>query len=144
MTNLNKTTRIRTIDILKMLYVHKVLDKISNNTASFEEHPVYSISKMYSVLILIALFSFATDHPKCICKSNFFLKFQVEGSSVIASLVEHPVCSNLEMYSVLILDFCFNLSLLMQSPCVKIIFSWSFRCSAKEAVILLISLNALY
>ena len=38
-------------------------------------------------------------------QTSIYLKLQVlrEGSSFIASFVEHPVCSNFKMYSVLIL-----------------------------------------
>ena len=51
-------------------------------------------------LILICLFL-----RKCTCKSHLFLKFEVlrEGSSFIASIVEHPVYSNFKMCIVLIL-----------------------------------------
>ena len=75
----------------------------------FREHPAYSNLKMYNALILFLFFWFPTIHPKCFCKSHFFLKFQVlhERSSVIASFVEHPVCSNFKIYSVLILFFLF-------------------------------------
>ena len=78
-----------------------------NFTASFVEHPVFSNFKMYSVLMLVFYFNFATVNPNCMCKSPFFLKFQVfrEGSSFIASFVEHPVCSDFKIYSVLILVF---------------------------------------
>ena len=125
----------------------QVLHKESSFTASFVEHPVYSISKMYSIPILAFWFWFATVYPKSMYKSNLFLKFQVlrKWSSFIASFVGHPVCSNFRMYSVLILVFFyFNVLQLIQSACVKVNFSWNFRCSAKEAVILLLSWSTLY
>ena len=64
---------------------------------------------MLTFLILVALFWLPTIQRKCMSKSNLFLRFQVlhEGSSFIASLVEQPICSSFEMYSVLILVFLF-------------------------------------
>ena len=87
----------------------QVLREKSCGISSFVEHPAYSISKMYSVLILAFWFWFATIYPKFMYKNHLFLKFQVVhgGSSVIASFVEHPVCSNFKMYNVLILVFFF-------------------------------------
>ena len=67
--------------------------------------------KIYSLLILVFLFLFATIHPKYFSKSHLFLKFYMlrERSSDIASFVEHPAFSNLKMYDVLIFLFliCF-------------------------------------
>ena len=73
------------------------------------EHPVCSILKIYSALILVFWFWFATICSKCMYKSHLFLKFQVlhEGSSFIASFVADPVSSSFKMYSVLILVFLF-------------------------------------
>ena len=43
------------------------------------------------------------------------------------------------------LIFCyFNLPLLTQTLCIKLIYSWNFMCTAKEAVILLLSWSTLY
>ena len=69
------------------------------------------------------------------------VNFQVlrERGSDIASFVEHPVYSIFKMQSVLILVVLFDLSLFTQSVCIKDIYSRNFRCSAKEAVILLLS-----
>ena len=69
------------------------------------------------------------------------VNFQVlrERSSDIASFVEHSVYSIFKMQSVLILVVLFDLSLFTQSVCIKDIYSRNFRCSAKEAVILLLS-----
>ena len=53
----------------------EVLREKSSDIALFVEHPVCSNFKMYTVLILKILFCFATINPKCICKSQFFLKF---------------------------------------------------------------------
>ena len=71
----------------------QVLHEGSSDFTLFVQHPVYSNSKLYSILFLVLLFYFASINPKCMCKSVFFLKFQVlhEGRSVITSLVEHPV-----------------------------------------------------
>ena len=92
-----------------------VFRKGSNLIASFVEHPVYSIFSIlvYSIfLVLVVLYRFSTIHPKCMPKSYLFLKFQVlhEGGGFIASLMEHPVCSSFQMYSVLILVFLFQLA----------------------------------
>ena len=112
----------------------------------FREHPAYCNLKMYSVLILFLFFWFPTIHPKCFCKSHFFLKFQVlhERSSVIASFMEHPVCSNFKMYSELILFFYFDFPLFTQNASAKVIYSWNFKCSPKEAVILLLPWSSQY
>ena len=87
----------------------QMLHEGSSFVASFVEHHVCSNFKMYSVLILVFWFYFPTFNPKCICKSQLFLNFQVlhERSRDIASFVEHPVYSNFKMYSVLILVFLF-------------------------------------
>ena len=68
-----------------------VLRKRSSDITFSVEHPVYSISEMYSILILVFWFWFATIYPKCMYKSHLFLKSQVlrEGSTFIASFVEH-------------------------------------------------------
>ena len=65
-------------------------------------------------------------------------------SSVIASFVEHPGYKNFQMYSVLILLFDFVLPLLTQILDIKVICSWNFGCSSKEAVMLLLSWSTLY
>ena len=85
----------------------QVLREGSIAIASFVEHAGYSISKMYSILILVFWFWFATSYPKSMYKSHLFSKFWVlrKGSSDIASFVEHPVYSISRMYSVLILAF---------------------------------------
>ena len=87
----------------------QVLHEGSKYIASAVEHPVCSSFKMYSILILVSPLWFAASNPKCICNSRLFLNFQVlrEGSSFVASFVEHPVCSNFKMYSVLILVVLF-------------------------------------
>ena len=60
-----------------------------SDIASFVEHPVYSIFKMYSVLFLVFWFWFATVCPKCKYKSHLFLKFVVlrKGNIFIDSLL---------------------------------------------------------
>ena len=67
-----------------------------------------------------------------------------EGSSDIAPFKEHPGYSNFKMYGLLILVFYFYLPLFTQNVSVKVIYSWTSRCSAKEAVILLRSWSSLY
>ena len=86
-----------------------MLRERSSDIASFVEHPVYSISKMYSVLNLVFWFWFITIYPEFIYKRHLFSQFQVlrERSSTIASFVEHSVYSISKMYSVLILVFWF-------------------------------------
>ena len=67
----------------------------------------YSNFKMYSTLILVFLFWFATIYPKCFCKSKFLLKFLVlhRRSSDIASSIDHPPYNTLKMYSLLTVVF---------------------------------------
>ena len=81
---------------------------------------------MYSVLILYPFFWFASINRKCICKIQFFFKFLVlyEGSSIIASLVEHPVYNIFKMQSVLswFWLFYFDLLIFTKSVCIKGIF----------------------
>ena len=118
-----------------------VIFERSSDIASFVEHPVFSSLKMYRALILLFLFCFATFYPKNFSKSHFFLKSYVlrQRSSDIASIVEHPVHSNLKTYSCPNSSFIyFVLPRLTQSKCVKVIFSWNFRCSAKGDLILLL------
>ena len=107
----------------------QVLCEEITDIASFVEHPVYSISKMYSVLIPNFLYwfyiNFRLINPKCICKRQFFLKLLVLRirSSVTASFVEHPVYSISKVYCVLILGFFyFDLPLFTQSGSVKVTF----------------------
>ena len=44
----------------------------ASDISLFVEHPVFSSLKMYSVLILLFLFIFATFHSKHFCRSHFF------------------------------------------------------------------------
>ena len=50
----------------------EVLREGSSANASFAEQPVHSIFKMYSVLILVAWFWFATVYPRYMFKFPFF------------------------------------------------------------------------
>ena len=95
----------------------QVLRERSSTIASFVEHSVYSISKMYSVLILVFWFWFVTVYPTCMYKSHLFLQFLVrrEGSCFIWSWI--------------------TLYVAIHSACVKVTFLWNSRCSAKEVVI---------
>ena len=72
--------------------------------------------------------------------SNFIC--YTKKSSDIAFLVEHVVYS--KVYSILILVFYFDLPRLIQSTCVKVNISSNFRCSAKEAMMLLCLRGTLY
>ena len=123
-----------------------MLRERSSNIASFIEHPVCSVFKMYSVLILVFWFWYATTNPNCMCKSHLLLKFQVlhEGSNVAASSMEHPVYSIFKMHRVLIYSFIYVLPGFTLSECVEVNFSWNFRCSGKGDVILLRSWSTLY
>ena len=115
------------------------MEKKSSFIASFVEHTAYSVFKMHSVLILFFFILISHYSPK----SHLFLKFQgfSERSSDIVSFVEHPVSfvefENIQCPNSSFLYFV--LSRLNQSECVKVIFSGNSRCSAKEAVILLLS-----
>ena len=60
-----------------------------------------------------------------------------ERSNDIASFVEHPVYSNFKLHGLFILVFYFYLPLFTQNVSLKVACSWNFRCSAKEAVVLL-------
>ena len=64
---------------------------------------------MYAVLILFFYYFVLKLFTQRQCVKVTFLKFQVlrERSSVIASFPEHPVHSNFEMFSVLIIGFLF-------------------------------------
>ena len=86
-----------------------MLHEGSSFIVSFVEHAVCSNFQICSVLIRLFLFELTTINLNSICKSRLFLKFQVlrEGSSFVASFVEHPVCSSFKMYSVLILVVLF-------------------------------------
>ena len=75
-----------------------------------------------------------TIHPKC-----FYSDIAL--SSDIASFVEHPVYSTLKIYSALILVLFI---LFCHVWMCKILFSGNSRCSAKGAVILLLSWSILY
>ena len=87
----------------------QVLRQGSYFIASFVEHPVFRNFNICSILILFFLFQFPTFNPKCMGKSQFFLKFQVPrmASSFMGSFVEYTVCSNFKMYGLLILVFWF-------------------------------------
>ena len=118
---------------------------------------------MQSVLILIILFDLSLFTQSFCIKSTVLFDLSLythsvcikiiysrnctllrEGSSDIASFVESSVYSISKMYSVLILVFYFDLPPLIQSACVKVKFSGTSRCSAKEAVILPRSRSTLY
>ena len=161
---------------IKVIYSSTFYEFRKRNSpiAYFVEHPVYSILKMYSFLILVFLFWFTTIHSKWFtqreCVKVTLLKFQVlrERTNVIASFPEHLIYSNFEMFSVLALGvllwfdfpdtlyaaiskstvcwsyfFHFDFPLFTQNDSITVIYSWNFKCSLKEAVILLLSRRTL-
>ena len=93
-----------------LFLTYSVLRKRSSDIVFFVEHPVYSNFKMYSVLILVFLFWFATIPQKC-CKNLSFFEIlralRKKQWHHIASFVEHLAYSIFKMYSVLILGFWF-------------------------------------
>ena len=144
----------------------QVLRERTNVIASFPRYPVYIDFEMFSVLILGFLFWFVMTYSKSMCKSNLF--FVILASFILLyhvwtkvnvwnffflEILGVPqkeqwyyffhVYRIFKMYSVLIIDlfmFC------RASPkwMYRIQFSWIFRCSGKEAVILLRSWSDLY
>ena len=62
---------VYSIEILEILGASRK----NSDITSFVENPVYSISKMYTVLILVILFWFVTIYPKSISKRHLFSKF---------------------------------------------------------------------
>ena len=132
----------------------------------FVEHPVCSSFKMYAVLILFFHYFVSQLFTQRECVKVNFLKFQVlrERTNVFVSFPKYPVYIDFEMFSALILGFlfwfdlpehpvynnfnnCNNLFMFCRaSPkwMYRIQFSWNFRCSGKEAVILLRSWSDLY
>ena len=123
-----------------------MLHERSSDIASFMERSVCSISKMYSVLVLVLLFLFATIHPKCMCKSHFFKNFRCSAkeASILVLLwsalyIVFPKCIVSWFWF-----FYFDLPLFTPNVCIKVIFLKKFRCSAKEASILHPSWSTLY
>ena len=115
--------------------------------ATFPEHPVYSNFEMFSVLILGPSFWFAVAYPKSMCKSNLVFVnlgalrrkkkiLPLSWSTLYIAISKCIVCWFYFFY--------FNFSLFTQNACMKVIYSWNFRCSPKEAVILLLSWSTLY
>ena len=121
----------------------------SSNIAPFMKHPVYITFKVQNVLNLACWFSF--DHVNIVghdltlaaqipcTKLIFVLEFWVlrESGIDIFLFVEHPIYSIFNVQSVLILDCWFYfVTSYPNSTCKTFLFS-KFRCSAKEATILI-------
>ena len=114
-----------------------MLREKSSDIASFVEHSVYNIFKMYCALILVVLLWFATIHPKCMCKTHLFLK--ILGAPAKETVTFFLLWISLYIgFSNCIVSlfwfFYFALLVFTQSACVKVFFSWTFRCSVKEAM----------
>ena len=130
-------TRIVSIKVIYSSTFYE-FSKRNSDIAYFVEYPVYSILKMYSLLILVLLFWSTTIHSKWFCKSHLFLKFWVlcERSSAIALFVEHPLCSSFKMYAVLIVFFVlFCFATIYSKRMCKSHFFWNSRYSAKEPML---------
>ena len=120
--------------------------KRRSDVASFVDHPVYSIFKMYSVLILVFYFDLPLFTQKACVKVTYFWNFWCSAKEAVLLLcswntlhVAFPKCKVSLFYF-----FYFSLPLLTESVYVKANFPWNFRCSSKEAVILLLSWSTLY
>ena len=107
---------------------------------------LYNNFEVFSLLILIFFYFDLPIFTQSAEEIFLFLKFYVlrEGSNFIASFLEHPVCSNFKMHNILLLVFLFWFATINPKSMSKVNFSWNFRCSAKEAVILFLSWNTLY
>ena len=77
------------------------------------------------------------------CKSHFFLKFQVlcEWSSDITSFVESNVCSILKVENVWILFVDFHLTIVAQISCPNLICYWTSGCSFMSKSYLLLNFS---
>ena len=88
----------------------------------------------------------ATITPKSICKSQFFKKFRCSVKGAVLLLRSwstlYRAFSKCKLSGSWL--FYFDLPLFTQSVCPKFIYSWSFRCSTNEAVLLLLSWSTLY
>ena len=117
-----------------------MLRERNSDIASFMEYPIYNIFKMYTVLILVVLFWFASIYPNCMRKTHLFWNFWVlrERSRDICSLVDHPAYSIFKIHSVLILEFLFWFVATYPKCIVKVIYFRNIRCSTEEAAMLLL------
>ena len=87
------------------------------------------------------------DRNSSIFNSYTFLEFEAlyERNNDIAPFREHSTYSNFKVGKKFdVLFVCFNVSLLMQFACAKVLYSGNSRCSTKEAAILLRSWCTLY
>ena len=117
---------------IKVIYSSNFYEfrKRSSDMAYFMKHPVYSILKMYSLLILVFLFWFTTIHLKWFtqreCVKVTFLKFLVlrERTIVIAYFPEHLIYSNFEMFNILTPGFLLWFDFPKQRVCSNFKKSW--------------------
>ena len=133
--------------------------KRSSDIAYFVKHPVYSILKMYSLLILVFLFWFTTIHLRwftqreCV-KVTFF---EIPGAprknhcycifpgapyiAILKCLVSwhqgfyYDLISRSNLYAAISKSIDFDFPLFTQNASITVIYSWNFRCCPKEAVI---------
>ena len=98
------------------------------------------------MLIPVVLFWFVTIYPKCMCKRYYSRNFRCSAKeTVILLLLWSTLSIALSKCKVSWFQlFYFDLSLFTQSACVKGIYSPIYRCSMKEAVILLLSWSTWY
>ena len=110
------------------------------------EPPVYSFSKMYSVLILVFYFDLPLLIQSACVKIKFSWTSRCSAKEPVILLRSwstlYIACSKCKIPWFLF--FYFDLSLFTQTVCLKGIYSRNFRCSAKEAVIMLLSWGTLY
>ena len=118
----------------------------SNNIASFVKHPACSIFKMYSVLILVFCFDLLLLIQFACVKVKFCWTSRCSAKQAVTLLRSWST-----LYTAFskckvswFLFFSFYLLLFTQTVCLKDIYSWNFRSSLKEAVIMLLSWSTLY
>ena len=89
----------------------------SSDTFPFVEHPVYSIFKLYGVLIIVVLSWFAIIYPKCMHKSHYLLWIIfVDLSSALVAQISYVI----------------------------FLYFGNFYCSVKKATLLLLAWLTLY
>ena len=115
-----------------------VLHWKSSNIALFMEHPVYIIFNVENVLNLACWFSFDTSCPNSMFKTYLLLNFvcSAKEASIFFFLwiTLYLVFSMCKVSWFLIVDF--TLSRITQTR-VKRLYFQCYRCSAKEATILI-------
>ena len=124
----------------------KVLREGSSFIASIVKHPVYSKFRMYSVLILIFFsFNWLQLFQRASARVNFLKNFRCSVKGAVLLLRSwstlYRAFSKCKLSGSWL--FYFDLPLLTQRVCLKVIYSWRFRCSTKEAVLWLLSWSTL-